>query len=124
VRGFTQDDAHIFCREDQIVEETEAFIRLTKMIHADLGMQTAYINLATRPEIRAGSDEFWDKAEGMLAEAAKAAGVFWKNEREFLRQAGPGPWSTCSRCTRRCWPPIWPARPPGRPTSCWPSGSR
>jgi len=87
VRGFTQDDAHIFCREDQIVEETEAFIRLTKMIHADLGMQTAYINLATRPEIRAGSDEFWDKAEGMLAEAAKAAGVFWKNEREFLRQA-------------------------------------
>lgn len=75
VRGFTQDDAHIFCREDQIVEETEAFIRLTKMIHADLGMETAYINLATRPEIRAGSDEFWDKAEGMLAEAAKAAGV-------------------------------------------------
>ncbi len=75
VRGFTQDDAHIFCREDQIVEETEAFIRLTRMIHADLGMETAYINLATRPEIRAGSDEFWDKAEGMLAEAAKAAGV-------------------------------------------------
>ena len=75
VRGFTQDDAHIFCREDQIVEETEAFIRLTKTIHADLGMETAYINLATRPEIRAGSDEFWDKAEGMLAEAAKAAGV-------------------------------------------------
>ncbi|WP_291834616.1 threonine--tRNA ligase [Brevundimonas sp.] len=75
VRGFTQDDAHIFCREDQIVEETERFIRLTKMIHADLGMETAYINLATRPEIRAGSDAFWDKAEGMLAEAAKAAGV-------------------------------------------------
>jgi threonyl-tRNA synthetase len=75
VRGFTQDDAHIFCREDQIVEETERFIRLTRMVHADLGMETAYINLATRPEIRAGSDEFWDKAEGMLAEAAKAAGV-------------------------------------------------
>jgi threonyl-tRNA synthetase len=75
VRGFTQDDAHIFCREDQIVEETERFIRLTKTVHADLGMETAYINLATRPEIRAGSDEFWDKAEGMLAEAAKAAGV-------------------------------------------------
>ncbi|HVZ29843.1 MAG TPA: threonine--tRNA ligase [Asticcacaulis sp.] len=75
VRGFTQDDAHIFCREDQIVEETEKFVRLTRMIHADLGMQTAYINLATRPEVRAGSDEFWDKAEGMLAEAARAAGV-------------------------------------------------
>jgi threonyl-tRNA synthetase len=75
VRGFTQDDAHIFCREDQIVEETEKFVRLTKMIHADLGMETAYITLATRPETRAGSDEFWDKAEGMLAEAARAAGV-------------------------------------------------
>ncbi len=75
VRAFTQDDAHIFCREDQIVEETERFVRLTRMIHADLGMQTAYINLATRPENRAGSDEFWDKAEGMLLEAARAAGV-------------------------------------------------
>jgi threonyl-tRNA synthetase len=75
VRGFTQDDAHIFCREDQIVEETEKFVRLTRMIHADLGMETAYINLATRPEVRAGSDEFWDKAEGMLAEAARQAGV-------------------------------------------------
>ncbi|ESQ74383.1 threonine--tRNA ligase [Asticcacaulis sp. AC402] len=75
VRGFTQDDAHIFCREDQIVEETAKFVRLTKLIHNDLGMETAYINLATRPEIRAGSDEFWDRAEGMLAEAAKQAGV-------------------------------------------------
>ncbi|MBW8733222.1 MAG: threonine--tRNA ligase [Asticcacaulis sp.] len=75
VRAFTQDDAHIFCREDQIVEETEKFVRLTRMIHSDLGMQTAYINLATRPENRAGSDEFWDKAEGMLLEAARAAGV-------------------------------------------------
>ena len=75
VRGFTQDDAHIFCREDQIVEETEKFVRLTKLVHADLGMETAYITLATRPETRAGSDEFWDKAEGMLAEAARQAGV-------------------------------------------------
>ena len=75
VRAFTQDDAHIFCREDQIVEETEKFVRLTRLIHADLGMETAYINLATRPENRAGSDEFWDKAEGMLAEAARQAGV-------------------------------------------------
>ena len=75
VRGFTQDDAHIFCREDQIVDETRRFIELTRMIHADLGMQTAYINLATRPEVRAGSDEFWDKAEGMLGEAARQAGV-------------------------------------------------
>ncbi len=75
VRGFVQDDAHIFCREDQIVDETERFVRLTRLIHGDLGMQTAYINLATRPPVRAGSDEFWDKAEGMLLEAARAAGV-------------------------------------------------
>ena len=75
VRGFTQDDAHIFCREDQIVDETERFVRLTRLIHGDLGMQTAYINLATRPETRAGSDEFWDRAEGMLLDAARAAGV-------------------------------------------------
>lgn len=75
VRGFTQDDAHIFCREDQIVDETRRFIELTKIVHSDLGMQTAYINLATRPEVRAGSDEFWDKAEGMLGEAARLAGV-------------------------------------------------
>ncbi|NBB52141.1 threonine--tRNA ligase [Rhizobium sp. CRIBSB] len=75
VRGFTQDDAHIFCREDQIVEETRSFIELAKSVHADLGMETAYINLATRPEVRAGSDEFWDKAEAQMAEAARAAGV-------------------------------------------------
>jgi threonyl-tRNA synthetase len=75
VRGFTQDDAHIFCREDQIVDETAKFIKLTQMIHADLDMHTDYIALATRPELRAGSDEFWDKAEGMLADAAKQAGV-------------------------------------------------
>ena len=75
VRAFTQDDAHIFCREDQIVDETEKFVRLTKLIHADLGMETHRINLATRPETRIGTDDFWDKAEGMLAEAARLAGV-------------------------------------------------
>ena len=75
VRGFTQDDAHIFCREDQIVEETASFIELARSVHADLGMETAYISLGTRPEIRAGSDEFWDKAEALMAEAARAAGT-------------------------------------------------
>jgi threonyl-tRNA synthetase len=75
VRAFTQDDAHIFCREDQIVEETEKFVRLTRSIHGDLGMETDHVALATRPEMRAGSDEFWDKAEGMLLDAARQAGV-------------------------------------------------
>lgn len=75
VRGFTQDDAHIFCREDQIVEETSRFIDLARSVHADLGMETAYISLGTRPEVRAGTDEFWDKAEAQMAEAARAAGT-------------------------------------------------
>jgi threonyl-tRNA synthetase len=75
VRGFTQDDAHIFCREDQIVEETASFIALARSVHADLGMETAYISLGTRPETRAGSDEFWDRAEALMAEAARAAGT-------------------------------------------------
>lgn len=105
VRAFTQDDAHIFCREDQIVDETERFIRLTRMIHADLGMTTKYIALATRPETRAGSDEFWDKAEGMLAEAARLAGVepviaegdgaFYAPKLDFIVQDAIGREWTC-----------------------------
>jgi threonyl-tRNA synthetase len=75
VRGFTQDDAHIFCREDQIEAETEQFIRLTRSIHKDLGMDTDHIALATRPPIRAGSEAFWDKAEGTLLSASRKAGV-------------------------------------------------
>ena len=75
VRGFVQDDAHIFCREDQIVDETARFIDLARSVHADLGMETAYISLGTRPEVRAGTDEFWDKAEAQMAEAARAAGT-------------------------------------------------
>jgi len=105
VRAFTQDDAHIFCREDQIVEETERFIRLTKMIHSDLGMETKYIALATRPDVRAGSDAFWDRAEGMLAEAAKQAGVepviaegdgaFYAPKLDFIVQDAIGREWTC-----------------------------
>ena len=75
VRGFTQDDAHIFCREDQIEEETEKFIRLTRLIHGDLGLHTDHVALATRPPVRAGSDAFWDKAEGVLLSASRKAGV-------------------------------------------------
>ena len=75
VRAFTQDDAHIFCREDQIEEETARFIELARSVHSDLGMETAYISLGTRPEVRAGSDEFWDKAEAQMLAAARKAGV-------------------------------------------------
>lgn len=75
VRAFTQDDAHIFCREDQIEEETAKFIELANSIHADFGLERDHIALATRPEIRAGSDEFWDKAESQMLIAARKAGV-------------------------------------------------
>ncbi len=75
VRAFTQDDAHIFCREDQIEAETAAFIKLAQSIHADFGMVSDKIALATRPETRAGNDEFWDKAETQMLNAARSAGV-------------------------------------------------
>jgi threonyl-tRNA synthetase len=75
VRAFTQDDAHIFCREDQIEDETASFIKLAQSIHTDFGLTTDHINLATRPELRAGSDAFWDKAEAQMLSAARKAGV-------------------------------------------------
>jgi len=75
VRAFTQDDAHIFCREDQIEAETARFIELATSIHADFDLERERIALATRPEVRAGSDEFWDKAEAQMLAAARQAGV-------------------------------------------------
>ncbi len=75
VRAFTQDDAHIFCREDQIEEETANFIKLASSVHADFGLERDHISLGTRPEMRAGSEEFWDKAEAQMLNAARAAGV-------------------------------------------------
>jgi threonyl-tRNA synthetase len=75
VRAFTQDDAHIFCREDQIEAEVASFVELANSIHADFDMQSAYVNLCTRPTPRAGSDEFWDMAEAQLLNAARKAGV-------------------------------------------------
>ena len=75
VRAFTQDDAHIFCREDQIEEETARFIELASSIHEDFELTRDHIALATRPEVRAGSDEFWDKAESQMLSAARRAGV-------------------------------------------------
>jgi threonyl-tRNA synthetase len=75
VRAFTQDDAHIFCREDQIEEETTRFIEFASSIHADFGLERERIDLGTRPEKRAGSEAFWDKAEAQMMSAARKAGV-------------------------------------------------
>jgi threonyl-tRNA synthetase len=75
VRAFTQDDAHIFCREDQIEEEVAEFIKLARSIHADFGLESDHITLGTRPTPRAGTDAFWDMAEAQLLNAARKAGV-------------------------------------------------
>lgn len=71
VRQFTQDDAHIFCREDQIMEECVKFCELTKAIYKDLGFDNYTVKLETRPENRIGSDALWDKAEAGLEDALK-----------------------------------------------------
>ncbi|MEP3224818.1 MAG: threonine--tRNA ligase [Parasphingorhabdus sp.] len=75
VRQFTQDDAHIFCREDQIVEEVRAFCALADRIYKDMGFGGYSIKLALRPEQRFGSDADWDKAEGELRQAVIDAGM-------------------------------------------------
>ena len=74
VRAFTQDDGHIFCTEDQIESETALFIEFLSSIYADLGFEDFDIKLSTRPEMRVGSDETWDKSEKALEDAIKNLG--------------------------------------------------
>tara|TARA_B100001287_G_scaffold196929_1_gene166608 strand:- start:699 stop:2765 length:2067 start_codon:yes stop_codon:yes gene_type:complete len=74
VRGFTQDDAHIFCREDQIESETKKFINFLSDVYKDLGFEKFSIKFSDRPEKRSGSNEVWDKAEDALKSATIAAG--------------------------------------------------
>jgi threonyl-tRNA synthetase len=73
LRAFTQDDAHIFCREDQIEEETTKFVRLLNSVYADFGLELHSVKLALRPDLRAGTDEVWDVAEDKLDRAARQA---------------------------------------------------
>ncbi|MCY1127781.1 threonine--tRNA ligase [Frigidibacter sp. RF13] len=75
VRGFTQDDAHIFCTEDQIEAECAGFIALLSSVYRDLGFEKFDIKLSTRPEVRIGSDETWDKVEGALTGAIEKLGL-------------------------------------------------
>lgn len=84
VRGFTQDDAHIFCMEDQIEVETKKFIDFLAQVYADLGFTNWRIKLSTRPEKRIGTEESWDHAEAALGNACKAAGY------DFELQEGEG----------------------------------
>jgi threonyl-tRNA synthetase len=75
VRGFTQDDAHIFCTEDQIESECAGFIALLSSVYRDLGFDRFEIKLSTRPDVRVGSDDVWDKAEGALQKAIEGLGL-------------------------------------------------
>ena len=84
VRGFTQDDGHIFCTEDQIEAETKKFIEFLSKIYAELGFNNWSIKLSTRPEKRVGSDESWDIVEAALGNACKAAGY------EYILNPGEG----------------------------------
>ena len=77
VRGFVQDDAHIFCTEEQIVAEVTAFNELLSRVYRDFGFTDVAVKLSLRPEKRAGSDEVWDKAEAGLREALTASGHRW-----------------------------------------------
>ncbi|MCK5445872.1 MAG: threonine--tRNA ligase, partial [Rhodospirillaceae bacterium] len=77
VRAFTQDDAHIFCTEDQITDETKAFCNLLLDIYKDLGFEEVAVKFSDRPPVRAGEDEIWDKAEAALKEATEATGIPW-----------------------------------------------
>src|SRR5205814_1670402 len=75
VRGFTQDDGHIFCTEDQILAECAAFTKLLQAVYADFGFAEIIYRVATRPEKRVGADELWDKAEHALMESLRGSGV-------------------------------------------------
>ena len=75
VRAFTQDDAHIFCTEDQIVSETQSFCELLTSIYKDFGFDEVVVKFSDRPEVRAGDDAVWDKAEAALKEATEASGL-------------------------------------------------
>jgi threonyl-tRNA synthetase len=75
VRSFTQDDAHIFCEESQIADETVRFVALLSSIYKDLGFEEFRVKFSDRPPVRAGDDATWDRAEGALKEACRIAGV-------------------------------------------------
>ncbi len=75
VRAFTQDDAHIFCTEDQVQSEAAEYFKLQLGVYKDLGFDKISVKLALRPDVRTGADELWDRAEGALAQALRDAGL-------------------------------------------------
>lgn len=103
VRGFTQDDAHIFCTEEQVKKEAADFIKLTLKVYADFSFSDIAMKLSTRPAKRVGSDELWDRAEGALAEALNESGLAWEYQPGEGAFYGPKIEFTLRDCLGRNW---------------------
>ncbi|EZH84239.1 threonyl-tRNA synthetase [Ectopseudomonas composti] len=103
VRGFVQDDAHIFCTEDQVKKEAADFIKLTLQVYADFGFSDIAMKLSTRPAKRVGSDELWDRAESALAEALNESGLAWEYQPGEGAFYGPKIEFTLRDCLGRNW---------------------
>jgi len=103
VRGFVQDDAHIFCTEEQVKKEAADFIKLTLQVYADFGFSDIAMKLSTRPAKRVGSDELWDRAEGALAEALNESGLAWEYQPGEGAFYGPKIEFTLRDCLGRNW---------------------
>uniref|UniRef100_UPI003B9E7FBC threonine--tRNA ligase n=1 Tax=Aeromonas dhakensis TaxID=196024 RepID=UPI003B9E7FBC len=103
VRGFTQDDAHIFCTEEQIMEEVSACIRMVYDVYGTFGFENIVVKLSTRPEQRIGSDEAWDRAEAALAEALDVNGLKYDLQPGEGAFYGPKIEFTLHDCLDRAW---------------------
>ena len=103
VRGFTQDDAHIFCTKEQIGPEVANFIKLTLDVYKDFGFEEVQMKLSTRPEKRVGDDALWDMAEKSLADALDAAGLEWELQPGEGAFYGPKIEFSLKDCLGRVW---------------------
>jgi threonyl-tRNA synthetase len=103
VRGFVQDDAHIFCSEEQILSESSAFIDLLRGVYADFGFTDILVKLSTRPEKRIGADEVWDRAEASLAQALEAKGLAYELQPGEGAFYGPKIEFSLKDCLSRVW---------------------
>ena len=103
VRGFTQDDAHIFCTDEQIQPEVSQFIDMLHEVYADFGFTEVIYRLSTRPSQRVGTDEDWDRAEAALAEALNAQGLPWEELPGEGAFYGPTIEFSLKDCIGRVW---------------------
>jgi threonyl-tRNA synthetase len=103
VRAFTQDDAHIFCTEQQVQEEAATFIALVMQVYADFGFENIEVKLSTRPDKRIGADEVWDKAEHALEQALNAQGLAWDLQPGEGAFYGPKIEFSLRDCLDRVW---------------------